>query len=338
MKSKKILTVSIAAFNVEAYIKEALEPFCQDGVADKVQVFVIDDDGKDGTMKIAEEFRNRYPQTFELIHKENGGWGSTLNVAFELAEGKYFKQLDGDDYFDEKNLKTYVEMLEKIDADIVYTPYVIFDNRTNEILKQCTIENLEEGLSDLLDFQKKYNTLLTMHSLTVRTEVLRQNSIAITEHCFYTDNEFVFKTIAGASSVYVLNNVIYHYRMGQSGQSVSLESIKKHYKEFEKITSVMIAIYNSRHYLPKKELLSSYLINMIEGQYIIYFNLGMYTSAKKFDSIVKKDVPELYNKLRRKVVFCRKCNFLCIPLFAFSAEANQLLLKLGLKKRKDAFS
>ena len=58
----KILTISIAAFNVEKYIRETLTSLCDDEVIDDLEIFVIDDDGKDHTLEIAKEFANKYPK------------------------------------------------------------------------------------------------------------------------------------------------------------------------------------------------------------------------------------------------------------------------------------
>ena len=41
----------------------------------------------------------KYPNIFRYVYKENGGHGSTINKGIELAQGKYFRVLDGDDYF-----------------------------------------------------------------------------------------------------------------------------------------------------------------------------------------------------------------------------------------------
>ena len=96
---KKKLTVSIAAYQVEKYIRKTLSSFIEDGIRDQVEVLIIDDGGHDGTLRIAKEYAARYPDTFFPIHKENGGWGSTVNCGIENAHGEHFKLLDGDDYF-----------------------------------------------------------------------------------------------------------------------------------------------------------------------------------------------------------------------------------------------
>ena len=95
---EKILSVSIASYNVEAYLEECLESFVNSKVMDDLEVLVIDDGSSDSSPEIAQWYVDKFPDTFRLIRKENGGHGSTINKGIEVASGKYFKVVDGDDW------------------------------------------------------------------------------------------------------------------------------------------------------------------------------------------------------------------------------------------------
>ena len=56
---KKLLTISIAAYNVQNYITETLTPFLDEKYNETLEVFVIDDGGKDSTAQIAKGFADR---------------------------------------------------------------------------------------------------------------------------------------------------------------------------------------------------------------------------------------------------------------------------------------
>ena len=49
----KVLTISVAAYNVEPYIKENLDSIVASTAKDDIEVFVVDDGGKDGTYELA---------------------------------------------------------------------------------------------------------------------------------------------------------------------------------------------------------------------------------------------------------------------------------------------
>lgn len=119
---EKILTISIAAYNVADYIRGTLDSLiCQDCM-DDLEILVVDDGGRDETLQIVKEYEEKYPHSIFGIHKENGGYGSVINTSIRRATGKYFKQLDGDDWFETENLCDFVNLLRSIDADYVVTP------------------------------------------------------------------------------------------------------------------------------------------------------------------------------------------------------------------------
>lgn len=225
---QKILTISIAAYNVESYIAEALESIRRcESVLDDIEVLVIDDGGTDGTYAIAKHYQEEYPQSFAVVHKENGGWGSTVNYAIAHSMGKYLRLLDGDDLLDTEGLEQFVQILKTCRADVVYSPYYKFDDRTRKIIDRFYAgkahkrnESIALPDTDIGNF--------VMHSLTFRVEALRRNKVRCTEKCFYTDIEYVTKGLARCETAYITDIPLYMYRYGMDLQSVGLNGIIRH--------------------------------------------------------------------------------------------------------------
>ena len=81
---EKILTISIAAYNVAEYLKHTLDSIVNNRIVprellEKLEVLVVDDESKDDTRKIAKEYEKRFPGIVRVINKENAGHGSTIN-------------------------------------------------------------------------------------------------------------------------------------------------------------------------------------------------------------------------------------------------------------------
>ena len=88
----KVLTISIAAYNVEEYLAETLDScIVHPNLQSYLEVLIVDDGSTDGTLEIAQEYEKEYPEVFHVISKENGGYGSTINAALKIATGKYQK-------------------------------------------------------------------------------------------------------------------------------------------------------------------------------------------------------------------------------------------------------
>ena len=144
---EQILTVSIAAYNVEKYIKQTLDSLAIEKLSGKMEVLIVDDGSKDQTAAIAKQYEEAYPDIFRVISKKNGGYGSTINASIEYAQGKYFKQLDGDDWFEKENMESFINYLSDIDADYVLTDYrkVYEDNpNTTEIASIVNMKPYKE--------------------------------------------------------------------------------------------------------------------------------------------------------------------------------------------------
>lgn len=234
---RKILTISIAAYNVQDYILKTLNSLIvkNESKLNELEILVVNDGSKDSTAEIARNFERSYPGIFKVIDKENGGYGSTINASLRLASGKYFKLLDGDDWFETESLNNFISFLEKTDVDLVLTQYIECYGETGKrIIKEQPYEyNTEFGVSTI----KKYS----MHSACIKTECIK-GKIAITENCFYTDSEFFIKSIINCNSCVSIPLPVYCYRLEREGQSMNVNSLVRHYDNYFYVAQKMVAM------------------------------------------------------------------------------------------------
>lgn len=270
----KILTISIAAYNVQDYIKKTLKSLLIENI-DDLEILVEDDGGTDNTVNIVKEYEKNYPNIIKIVHKENGGYGSTINKSIEIASGKYFKQLDGDDWYDSENLKELLNVLRKTAADAIYTPYKEFyENGKIYKLKDFLSEDIC-GEINIETAVKNNNKHFNMYTMCYKTEILRKNNIKLLEKCFYTDTQYAMYPIPNLRNVYVLHKPIYVYRLGRTEQSVSVEGHIKHYKDHVKVSKDIIEFYNKTKFDNKyvQEYIWRYIVEhvaeTISGFYMV---------------------------------------------------------------------
>lgn len=311
-KVDKLLTVSVAAYNVEDTLGEALDSFLDPEVRRLTQVLIVDDGSSDGTARIAQEYVERYPETFCLISKENGGWGSTLNAAMEAASGRYFKQLDGDDLYMAENLPRFLRLLAATDADMIWSAFTVWEAKTGgtiyvesrfrEFTGICSYR-LEEDLSmsgphfRTLDMKEMGNLVPAMHSVAVRTQLLRDAGIRLTEHCFYTDLEFVLKVYAHCRTFTYFELPVYMYRVNSDGQSMSISGIRKHYRDHQKVLLNCLEYWTEHvHDLHRREALRLRLERACTMQYMFYYALECNNQQRQefmeFDRYMQEHYPE----------------------------------------------
>ena len=121
---EKILTIVIPTYNMQDYLRRCLDSLIvPEEQMQLLEVLVVNDGSKDNSSAIAHEYQDKYPDTFRVIDKENGNYGSCVNRGLKEASGKYIKILDADDWFDKTILARYVEFLKTLNVDLVLTDY-----------------------------------------------------------------------------------------------------------------------------------------------------------------------------------------------------------------------
>ena len=301
----KILTISIAAYNVEQYIEQALDSLIDERIIDDLEIFVVDDGGKDKTLEIAKRYAEKYPNSIFPIHKENGGYGSTINTSIKLATGKYFKQLDGDDWFDKDGLYELVEFLKNADTDVVCTTkYVWTSARDFKITDPLNIEkNKEFNITEIVN----YDFAIGMWELTYKTNILLLSELKLPEKLLYTDQYYSTIPFAKAKTIIFLDKCVYCYRLGRDGQSISVESRIKHINDCLIVCKGLCKFCESQKLLKNENYV--YILNRIK-RYNIWtlrniFLCGINENIKKILIQYEKDIKNLSSDVFELDLSCK---------------------------------
>ena len=315
----KILTVSIAAYNVEEFIENTLNSLLIDNIED-LEILVQDDGGNDRTKEIVEEYEKKYPDIIKLVHKENGGYGSTINSSIELAKGKYFKQLDGDDLFKKDNFKKFLDILRNTDVDVVYTSYIKYNEKKKESEETDFFDKELNGTYNLDEVLLKNSKYLNMYTLTYKTDILKKNNIRLSEHTFYTDTEYAIYPIIYCKTIAICHFPIYFYNVGREGQSVGLESRLKHYEDQIKVSKRLVGFLNEveKDITPNQtkylQIYISYMVACSIGDFLILLkcNKENLQKIKDFEQYIYDNNKEIYYKIEKTsklVKLLRKSNY-----------------------------
>ena len=327
-----LLTVAVPAYNVEKYIDECLGSFISGGIPEGVEVLVINDGSTDSTRERAERYEREHPDVFRVITKENGGHGSGINTGLANAKGKYFKIVDGDDMVDAKAFSEYLEVLKKCDADMVSTAFCCCDAvsmEPNEKRSPAVSGTLNEGLYAFDDISDRLFS--RMHSTTWKTALLRDNGIVIDEHSFYVDMEYILFPIRYVTDVYVCELPVYKYRLGLGGQSVSLEGLRKHCGDHERVLERVLGLLDSFGAdvsAQKRAYVEKGAAEMTAMQHQIYLSRrlreGTCRMSRELDARLRKSYNGVYKANRnRAVAALRASGYVLYP----AASAAVRLLK-----------
>ncbi len=94
--SEKI-SIIMGIYNCSKTLPEAIESILAQ-TYDNWELIMCDDCSTDDTYKVAEEYKNKYPDKIKLIRNEkNSKLAFSLNHCLKYATGKYVARMDGDD-------------------------------------------------------------------------------------------------------------------------------------------------------------------------------------------------------------------------------------------------
>ncbi len=294
----KILTISIAAYNMEKYLTETLNSVALPEIIDEIEVFVIDDGGKDRSLEIAKQFQKKYPDSIFPVHKENGGYGSTVNYSIAHASGKYFKLLDGDDWFERDGLIRLVKTLKETDADVVMTSMKIGSDK--EHMKSMPLFDVPAGK---VIRTEEYTSLrhLGMWSITYKTEVLRASGMVLPEHMLYTDQLFSTIPFAAAETMTFCDYYVYCYRIGRDGQSVSPEARIKHLDETlshcTRMTEFCAGQKNGKNYGYIKNRVTAYYCAALRALLLLPVNRESLRRFKNYEQSIRSISADVWQEV-----------------------------------------
>lgn len=312
--NNKILTISVAAYNIEKFIEDNIKSFIASDVNDLIEVIVTDDGSTDNTFNIVEKYVELFPNTIKLIRQENQGAGSTVNSGIKNATGKYFKMIDGDDWVNTESLNRLVRFLSTTDVEMVITNHEIYDQSKNKVIKTKRFnvpQNIEMQFEDICNDLDLY-----MHDVIYRTDILKSNKI-ILDNGFYTDLEYLLLPVPFIKNAIYYDLNVYVYRIARAGQSVSLDNTQKYINMYKLVLDRLINYYeknkkllsnNKLKYLAKKiadaadrELVTLLTFKIDKDQII---------KIKDFFNYIKQ-YDEIYNYFRKgkKEKLLLKSNF-----------------------------
>lgn len=300
-----ILTIVIPSYNAEKFLDKCVPSLLKSKYSYLTEILIINDGSKDSTKEIGEFYQKlttiNGKSIVKLVDKENGGHGSGINKGIELARGKYFKVVDADDWVDEEQYDKLLEILINEDTDLILTDYSEARSFEDKLYKVEYYKNLTPGVEYHLDdvcigsygFKNWGPTLPTS---TYKTECLRKANFKLLEKTFYVDMMYNAYSILCIDTVKRYDLNIYRYYIGNAGQSVSEEGMKKNYKHHENvIIELMKIVSNDKRFSPSKReyVLRRLLLPMVYVQY--YINLDLFHSRKKFMIFEKrvKNFPQL---------------------------------------------
>ncbi len=291
---EKTLSIIVPTYNMEKYLRKCLDSLIvSDENMQRLEVLVINDGSKDSSSQIAHEYEAKYPQTFRVIDKENGNYGSCINRGLKEATGKYVKVLDADDYFDRAVFDDFLNHLKRTEADLILNA----GYRVDENGKELSMWSYSFPHDEIIQYRFVRNC--KMHSVTYKTDNLREINYYQTEGVSYTDQEWVYWPMTTVKTICYFNLFLYNYLIGRPGQTMDKDIYLKSLKHELVVQKRMIELWETGHKALKEH--RSYIEFRLNNRMSILFSIYMTKRGRvclqdlyDFDVAVRKEFPIYY--------------------------------------------
>ena len=337
----KLLTIVVPIYNTEKYLAKCLNSIVYCDNIDVLDIILVSDGSKDASIDIMKEYQSKYEESIRIIDKENGGHGSTINAGLKIAQGKYFRVLDSDDWFDLIDFDKLLDYLKTTDVDLVLT------NQSKEFVNNGIStyefygnENIEYGkIYEFDKFDDSYfkDIYFYMATSTYKLSVLKEANLQLSEKCFYVDMQYNLQPIPYIKTFVFLELDVYRYFIGRADQSVNSMSYVRNYNDHEKVVLKQIESFQ-HHRNSLSDVKLAYLRRVMHyflfSHYLICIQYDddkkrAQERISKFDKVFKNLSPDLYGAMGKRFELFRKTNFVFIryPLLERVVEKVYNMLK-----------
>ncbi len=281
------ISIVLAAYNGEKYIKEQLESFCeQTRLPD--ELVVVDDCSTDSTAIILENFCKKSPfKTIFLKNNENIGSTKSFEKACKHASGDWILFSDQDDYWKKEKIEIFENEIARADNSInlLYSDYEIVDENLQPLAFDPA--KLPDYKNPQIESDLAWKFFLTNDAISGCTMCVKREIIQITiPFVSRFHDAWIAWTVSLIGKIKFIDKKLIYYRQ-HSRQQVGLnivnnKPIGKHVEEnlskfeknekkakieFQKLFSIYERVQHTEYWVEKNNiLLQSEKINIIANR------------------------------------------------------------------------
>lgn len=289
------LSVIIPAYNVADHIEKCIRSLeDQDIPQEDYEIIVTNDGSPDDSQAIVETLQKEF-SNIVLINQENQGVSMARNNAIAIAKGEYVMPIDPDDYVLPNKLVEELEFAERLELDVLYLGFEVFDDKGKSIW-QTNYSSLHEKIYDGVEgyfAHRGYQVKDPDRSWAIiyKLDLIKTFNIAYPKDVpFLEDGAFLGKIFAIAEKV-SFRNTIFYQRTTSKGSATQTGVM---YSE-KSINGFVISLRDLQKFIKENKLKNSQmgLVNHVVAKYAF---LSLSTSIVKFNFFDYLKAVALLNK------------------------------------------
>jgi glycosyltransferase involved in cell wall biosynthesis len=116
----KQISIIVPMYNGEKYLRRCFDSIIEQSFGiERLVLILLNDGSKDGSLAIAQQYADKFPDAVKVYSHKNMGTARTRNKGLGLVRTKYVMFVDQDDYIDTDYCQTFYDTAERLGADVV---------------------------------------------------------------------------------------------------------------------------------------------------------------------------------------------------------------------------
>lgn len=220
------VSIIVPVYNGEQYLSTCLDSILAQTLED-IEVICVDDGSSDQSPAILDDYTKR-DSRMRVIHKDNRGYGHSMNVGIDAASGEYIGIVESDDCILPNMYETLYSTAKNNDLDFVKSD-VIFWWETIRYTCEYHKEDLNPYYGRVLDSSNRklfFQFFMNTWTGIYKRSFLNENSIRHNETpgAAYQDNGFWIQTLSFCERAMWLKDAFYLYRQDNPLASIKSKS------------------------------------------------------------------------------------------------------------------
>lgn len=240
--NQPLVSVVIACYNHEFFVQDSIQSVI-DQTYQNIELIIIDDGSKDGSVKKIQEMIPTCQQRFirfEFRHRLNKGLSATLNEALEWCKGEYYSALASDDMMLPGKTKLQVDFLDaNKNISAVFGGIKLIDNN-NITISERVRQSKQYSFKDII---------LHQHDLPAPTQMIRLSALKNVggyDPNILIEDWYMWLRLSSYSDLYYMDHLLCLYRQHETNISKNLE--KMHSGRFDVLSCFKDSIYYEEAY------------------------------------------------------------------------------------------
>lgn len=215
------VSVIVPIYNVDSFLSACLDSLLAQTLKD-IEIILVNDGSKDSSPDICDAYAQKDSRVV-VIHKKNSGYGHSVNLGIDKANGEFISIIEPDDWIEPDMLDSLYQKAVETGADIVKSDFFRYSTHKNTNKKAGIIsDKLENILLNPKDYPSAMNIGPCIWTAIYKKEFLIQNNIRLLETpgASYQDTGLHFKSFLSSNKTVLMSQAFYHYRIDNAASSV----------------------------------------------------------------------------------------------------------------------